>query len=132
MEELELKIKETIKSIDEKNKELLNLKLLLEETKRRQWSPPTGVYVVGKNGKILKIEDEKWVDIEFGNVRQSEMRAEKLAENQRKFNRISAFFGDCTPTVNIWDTDDYSAVSLTWFDYSKPNLLNFKESVIQC
>jgi len=131
MEELELKIKETIKLIDEKNTELLNLKLQLEESKRLNWSPPTGVYVIGANGKIIKTEDKNLINVEFGNVRPSVTKAERLAENQRKFNRISAFFGDSNPIVNIWDTEDYSAVSMVWYDYSKPNLLNFKESVIQ-
>ena len=85
-EELNKKIQETQELIKEKTTLLSSLKEELVELEKKSWSPPNGDYVVDSTGNILDLSNDPnkltWVNPEFGNVRSSKKKAEKLTKNQ--------------------------------------------------
>jgi len=122
-EELNKKIQETQELIKEKTTLLSSLKEELVELEKKSWSPPNGDYVVDSTGNILDLSNDPnkltWVNPEFGNVRSSKKKAEKLTKNQKNFNRISAYFDDVAPVIEVKINEGYSTISLNFYDYSK-------------
>ena len=132
-EELNKLIAEQQEVIKERSTILSSLQEELYNLASYKWIPPNGEYVVGGHGKVInlsKMIDKEWVNPEFGNVRRSKSKAEKLARNQKTFNRISAYFDDTAPIIEIEFKGDYSVVSLNFYDYSGSDLSIFKRDVI--